>query len=475
MDDNSTNDGADGHHHHQAEEEEEEEEEEWDDPHEQYELKVISTLQRKKQFPTRTRDKINELVDNFLERLEVDIHCMLCSKYDDIDEHEDEDEYYGLDNNHDTEAEVEAAIRLFPHVLSTVWSVRYIGEYEYRKYPIQLLAFSRITPTLGCNWKAVSFLPLVVRLAIEFGKFEEQERGGLLCQNNSDTNALLDLMKSNHTPPERHNQEDRELLGDLVDDIDLQVLIQRRQIVHLQNNQIIDLIFLLVLMKLRQMGLFKKEDIQRYGLLNRLCCYSFFALNRFRFLVAGDPSALIHPDELGCLPLHEAADNTSIQGFKMVFEYGIRYYPKKKGISILFKKDSNGDTPFQRACERFGYEEVMKIVYDTLTRYSDTTPINVEEALIMAAIDENIHLDCLYFLLRRQPDVLVKLLSSQSSPPSTSTVSVVSTSNNDNNINNRDSSSKKGRKRDRNSNGTYRCRQKTPITTRQQQRQKSTR
>jgi hypothetical protein len=47
MDDNSTNDGADGHHR-QAEEEEEEEEEEWDDPHEQYELKVISTLQRKK-------------------------------------------------------------------------------------------------------------------------------------------------------------------------------------------------------------------------------------------------------------------------------------------------------------------------------------------------------------------------------------------------------------------------------------------
>jgi hypothetical protein len=41
MDDNNTNDGADDHHR-QAEEEE------WVDPQEQFELKVISTLQRKK-------------------------------------------------------------------------------------------------------------------------------------------------------------------------------------------------------------------------------------------------------------------------------------------------------------------------------------------------------------------------------------------------------------------------------------------
>ena len=99
----------------------------------------------------------------------------------------------------------------------------------------------------------------------------------------------------------------------------------------------------------------------------------------------------------------------------------------------------------------------MKIVGDTLTRYLDTTPINVEGALLSAAIDENIHLDSVYFLLRRQPDVLVKLLSSHSSL----TVSVVTSTNNDNNNNNnnRDSPSKQKGKRKRNSNGTYRCQQ----------------
>jgi hypothetical protein len=35
----------------------------------------------------------------------------------------------------------------------------------------------------------------------------------------------------------------------------------------------------------------------------------------------------------------------------------------------------------------------------------------------MAAIDEHIHLDCVYFLIRRQPDVLQNLLSSTPTPP----------------------------------------------------------
>jgi ankyrin repeat protein len=203
-------------------------------------------------------------------------------------------------------------------------------------------------------------------------------------------------------------------------------MIEQRDLLY---NQIIDLKFCTVLMKLRQMGLLKKEHIQRYGLLNKLCCHSYFAEHRFRFLVEGDPNALTQTDEDGRLPLHYVAQNTSIQGFNIVFEYGILYYPKKKGISILFKKDNDGDTPFQLACERFGYDEVMKIVDDTLTLHSDTTtPINVEDALITAAIDENIHLDCVYFLLQRQPDVLVKLLLSQS---------VAASSINDNNNKNR--------------------------------------
>jgi hypothetical protein len=45
---------------------------------------------------------------------------------------------------------------------------------------------------------------------------------------------------------------------------------------------------------------------------------------------------------------------------------------------------------------------------------SRTPTSNIMEALITAAIDENVHLDGVYFLLRREPDVLVKLLSQTS-------------------------------------------------------------
>jgi hypothetical protein len=105
---------------------------------------------------------------------------------------------------------------------------------------------------------------------------------------------------------------------------------------------------------------------------------------------------------------------SSIRGFRSVFEIGILYYPKKKGINLLFRKDNYDATTFQRACEQFGYEEVMNVAEDALVRHSDTVPppLNIVEALITAAIDENIHLDCVYFLFRREPDVLQKLPSS---------------------------------------------------------------
>jgi hypothetical protein len=62
--------------------------------------------------------------------------------------------------------------------------------------------------------------------------------------------------------------------------------------------------------------------------------------------------------------------------------------------------------------EKFRHDEVMEVIEDTLIiRYSDN-PINIAEALVMAAIDERIDLDGVYFLLRREPDVIQKLLSS---------------------------------------------------------------
>jgi hypothetical protein len=343
-------------------------------------LKLISVLEGFDGIPFQTRNKTDELVEEFLENLEDDVHGMICSN--DLGA----DDYRGLDSDRDTEAEVEAIIRFFPKALTRTKELEGVGNL----YPIQFLSCTCNEDGIwGCNVKAVSFIPIVARLAIEFELFEEvEERGGLLCQEdingNNMFNVLQNLMLSDQI--ELHNREHHEA----VDDKYFQVLIQ-----------------------LRQMDLLMKEEIQRYGLLQILCNRSYFADMRFRFLVEWDPNALIQTDGFKGLPLHDAVRNaSSIKGFQISFEAGIKYFPKKKGINILFHKNKGGHTPFQRACRKYGYNEVMKIVDDFLAVYSVDATINITEALVMAATDKNIHLDCVYFLLRREPSILQKLVSS---------------------------------------------------------------
>jgi ankyrin repeat protein len=71
-----------------------------------------------------------------------------------------------------------------------------------------------------------------------------------------------------------------------------------------------------------------------------------FAEKRFRFLVEWDPDTLTQADQAGWLPIHDATIYPTIQAFQSVFEYGIRYYPNKKGINFLFRQLDNGNTPF---------------------------------------------------------------------------------------------------------------------------------
>ena len=161
-------------------------------------LKLISVLQRKVTYPTRTIKKIDSLVDDFLENLEDDVFEMLCSNDADVDD----DDYHGLDSNIDTEAEVEAIIRIFPNVLSRKKAIFYgygddIDRYLY--YPIQLLAFTiHENNSLWINLKAASFIPVVARLAIEFGCFDDALRGGLLCHDGTFPPDNANVLQKSH-------------------------------------------------------------------------------------------------------------------------------------------------------------------------------------------------------------------------------------------------------------------------------------
>jgi hypothetical protein len=284
-------------------------------------LELISLLQRKKKYPARTRNKIDRLVNIFLRKIEKDVHKMICYNYVHARDGEEEDEYDGIDSDRETEDEVEAIVRCFPKVLSRKGGFR-----DNKYYPIQRLTFVH-DRRRECNMKAVPFIPVLLKFAIEFGVFKEKKRGGLLCENDaSGNNPLQDLVRTDKVDSNREHHE-------AVDDK-----------------------YLAVIKNLRKMGIVKKEDIQKHSMLRRLICENkVFAEKRFRFLVEWDPTILLQTDKkFGFGLLHFAVDFPTLQVFKSVFEYGIIYYPNKKGISLLFQKNKMGMTPFQMACKKWG-------------------------------------------------------------------------------------------------------------------------
>ena len=72
-------------------------------------------------------------------------------------------------------------------------------------------------------------------------------------------------------------------------------------------------------------------------------------------------------------------------------------------------------------------------------------PYNTADALIMAAIDVDIHLDCVHFLLRRHPDVLHQLSSSTTTTPAAA--ATLDPNNNSNNNEYYDSKQKHRRRK----------------------------
>ena len=356
-------------------------------------MELISVvLEKKKKVPKRTRNKIDKLVEQFLQDLGDDIHEMLCCNNDDHD-------YCGLDSSRDTVAEVETAIRLFPDVLSRHSQRNFydnddpVERVVYYLHPIQCLSSNLLRISL----MTCSFIPVLARPAIEFGTFERHLRGGLLNQNFKWVTVLEDLVYGMGGGSQEHKK--------------------------LADNTCLEL-----MKELKESGLLVKEDILRYELLRKSFVQDYSHFAKFRFLVEWDLAALMQPNHHKHVILHFAA--TSIQAFRVVFEAGIRYFPKKKGISILFSKDEDDDTPFQDACNNHGREKVVKIIEDTLTYYHSDTPLNIADTLLSAAVDDDIHLDCVYFLLRRQPDVLQKMLSAKAE---TAEATVTAEGNEDNN------------------------------------------
>ena len=135
-----------------------------------------------------------------------------------------------------------------------------------------------------------------------------------------------------------------------------------------------------------------------------------------------DPDALAQTlpltfSESEWLPLQYATlkiYSPTIPSFLLLFEMGIRYFSKKKGIEFLFRKGPY-NTPFQELCRAFGQEYVSATIENILSSVSHL-PYDAGQSLLAAAVDDRIHLDCVYFVLRREPDLIAKLTAGGSQP-----------------------------------------------------------
>ena len=356
-------------------------------------------LQHRLNFPAGQRDKsIVRFAQQFINNVQDDIH----NTFTDI--RKIDEGYDGLDSERDTEEEVETAIRCCPENLTR-------RDDTFRLLPIHCLTTmqSNDDVTTVCNAKAVSFIPLFARLAIEFNSFEEQERGGVLIEDGCGQNILQNLVYSSE---ESYVEEQ------------------------------VDTTFLAVLIQLRQSGWFVKDDIQQNDLMHRLCQSPFFSRKRFRFIKEWDPSSLLqmyNHINIGYLPLHlvilklSAGDllTRRIKEFEIVFDAMVRFFPKWKGLHALFQKEGGGRTAFELACETLTRKTVIEVVEAILVRYSGTT--NIGNALMMAAIDDNVNLDGLYFLMRRHPATMLSMVRRDHSQESTTTtISSVSNSKSNN-------------------------------------------
>jgi hypothetical protein len=237
------------------------------------------------------------------------------------------------------------------------------------------------------NLAAISFIPLLAEEGFKHNVGGDGMRGGLLCRDidGGGHNVLEHLVR-----PFRRWQEWEE-------------------------DEDYDEFCLDVLKKLREMDLFKKEDIKTYRLLSATWegSRSFRELT-FEYLLEWDPDALKECQCMNRTLLHKtASENVIFQNimiFKRTLVAGLKHYPHE--IGFLFHKDDLGESAYTEACKIFGEEGTWDTALGCL---EETDPKKVLERnpctnmypFMMATSDDSVGcLDVVYYLLRKDPVVL---------------------------------------------------------------------
>ena len=245
------------------------------------------------------------------------------------------------------------------------------------------LSDTNLDEELATFYSTIRFLPLMVRLEVEYGRNVRDRMGYILNWVTSPGNRTL------------HDDDVLEFCDEC-------------QPINYTG----------MLDEFRSMDLFFKEDIQRFHLVDYLldgfdctnCDGEFFAEMRFRYLIDWDPQSLTTEDHRrhdGELALHRSVTNFEEFGvFPIVLELGLKHFPTKLGF--LFRMNNDGLTPYAMACEKYGKEKVTNIVESLLFANDGVTTQSksLGSMLISLATDRTVHVEAIYTVLQRDQSIL---------------------------------------------------------------------
>ena len=307
---------------------------------------LLRLLLIEKNLSTDLRGVINEKATIFLKDLDEDV-----AKFISNDE---------LDEEHYDEDDIRTLVQCVPGALS-------LKDDEYGgAVPIYNV----------CMCENYSFIPVLAEEGMKINVGGDGMRGGLLCKDNIGGSVLKEISCNNR------------YRGDS------------------EHYAMCDSRSLDVIKRLREIGLFEKEDIRKYNLLWRSC--NEWCSKRFNYFADWDPSALKDHNE-GDTLLHSKMRWCVLKysHFQLALSATLRHYPRELGLLLV--KDDKGKTPFQMARNEFGKEKAWKAIKKCLdessggSRILGKNPQTNMYPFMFAAAGDTCELDLVYYLVRRNP------------------------------------------------------------------------
>ncbi len=216
---------------------------------------------------------------------------------------------------------------------------------------------------------SVPFIPLLAEEGLKLNVFGEGMRGGLLWKHG--------ILKDN--------------------------VLQKLLYYHRED----DAIYFEAIRRLREMGLFVKEDIQEFNL---GVSYGDGNPKRFHFLADWDPITLRLTNDYGYCTLHKTT--YGVEPFKETLTAALRHYPEEIGLLMYNVNKRAYDTPMSLARHHLGRRESWKIIKKCLDNSDHSRIIEKDKTtnlypFMLAAAGDCYEMNLLYYLTRLNPIALV--------------------------------------------------------------------